>query len=397
MLDIFVDDAHEYEDEQLILRKFVFTEYERLLESSKEPKGVTWLRFNEVCSLDKTSSYYHWLIVHLKKLVAQTLDDSHVRVVLEVSDEIFSGSSFLKDEAYFEAICVNLPTFDERKAFLQNFLVFKDKVEALTRNTAGCSYDILKQMLNHDLLIQNGILDPEDETDNDNFGFDAEVIGYDDARQELEEQVYGALKHSEKYQKLGITPCRGIILYGPNGNGKTTLCMELLSKGQYNCVTIDSAEVITGFLGESERQIREAFMRARKMAPSIVFIDDIDMLAKRREIDMDGGSIYSRVLSTFLNEIDGIQTQKDVIVLACTSKLDKIDEALLRPGRIDTMIHVDNPSKEDAEELLLHFCRKENYPYEDASKAFPTTEHFSVADIRAFVKQKSIEKFLQEC
>jgi SpoVK/Ycf46/Vps4 family AAA+-type ATPase len=138
-------------------------------------------------------------------------------------------------------------------------------------------------------------------------------------------------------------------------------------------------------------------MRARKMAPSIVFIDDIDILAKRREIDMDGGSIYSRVLSTFLNEIDGIQTQKDVIVLACTSKLDKIDEALLRPGRIDTMIHVDNPSKEDAEELLLHFCRKENYPYEDASKAFPTTEHFSVADIRAFVKQKSIEKFLQEC
>src|SRR5437016_5521823 len=174
-----------------------------------------------------------------------------------------------------------------------------------------------------------------------------EVGGLEDVKRELQEAVEWPMKYPELYSKLGYRMTRGILLYGPSGTGKTLLAKAVATESEANFISIKGPELLSKWVGESERGIREIFRRARQASPCIIFFDEIDSVAPTR--GMGGGSMVTeRVVSQLLTELDGIQALQGVVVLAATNRIDMVDTALLRAGRFDKIISTPLPDK-DAE------------------------------------------------
>jgi len=151
---------------------------------------------------------------------------------------------------------------------------------------------------------------------------------------------------------MGIRPVKGVLLVGPPGVGKTLLAKAVATERESNFISIKGPEVLSKFVGESEKTVREIFRKARLAAPCIIFIDEIDSIAQMRNIeDIDSG-VSQRVVDTLLTEMDGLSTLKNVVVLAATNRPEAIDPALLRPGRFDRIIEIPMP---DAETRLAIF------------------------------------------
>ena len=178
-----------------------------------------------------------------------------------------------------------------------------------------------------------------------------EVGGLENVKRELQEAVEWPMKYPTLYSKLGHRMPRGILLHGSSGTGKTLLAKAVATESEANFISVRGPELLSKWVGESERGIREIFRRARQASPCVIFFDEIDSIAPVRGI---GGetAVTERVVSQLLTELDGIESLRGVVVLAATNRADMIDTALLRPGRFDKIILVPLPDKEGRKKIL---------------------------------------------
>ncbi|KAM6980814.1 ATPase family gene 2 protein homolog A [Aplochiton taeniatus] len=178
----------------------------------------------------------------------------------------------------------------------------------------------------------------------------SDVGGMEEVKLALRQAVEWPLLHPEVFTRMGIQPPRGVLLYGPPGCSKTMVAKALANESGLNFLAIKGPELLSKYVGESERAVREVFRKARSVAPSIVFFDEIDALAAER--GSGSGGVGERVLAQLLTEMDGIEQLRDVTVLAATNRPDMIDKALMRPGRLDRIIYVPLPDEATRREIF---------------------------------------------
>ena len=184
-----------------------------------------------------------------------------------------------------------------------------------------------------------------------------DVGGLENVKEELIESVIWPMKHRNFYEALDVTSPRGILLHGPPGTGKTLLAKALANRTEVNFISIKGAELLSKYVGESERAVREVFKKAKQVSPCIVFFDEVDALCPRRT-DSNTTRVSERVVSQLLAEIDGAEELPDVLVLAATNRIDMIEPALLRPGRFDLVVRIPTPAKQEILEILKIHTRK---------------------------------------
>ena len=172
-----------------------------------------------------------------------------------------------------------------------------------------------------------------------------------ETKQALTEAVLWPLQHPETFERLGVEPPRGVLLYGPPGCGKTFVVRALASSGRLSVHAVKGAELMDKWVGASEKAVRDLFRRARDSAPSLVFLDELDALAPRRGQSFDSG-VTDRVVAALLTELDGIEPLRNVVVLGATNRPDLIDPALLRPGRLEKLVFVEPPDADARREIL---------------------------------------------
>jgi len=169
-----------------------------------------------------------------------------------------------------------------------------------------------------------------------NIGWN-DIGGLQKIKQDLQEVVEWPLKYADKFKKLGIKAPRGVLLYGPPGCGKTLLAKAVAHESEANFILVKGPELLNMWVGESEKGIREIFRRAREVAPTVIFFDEIDAIAMRRGMSV-GNNVTERMVNTLLTEIDGLEELHDVVVIGATNRPDILDPALLRPGRFDRLL-----------------------------------------------------------
>ncbi|MEM3227573.1 MAG: CDC48 family AAA ATPase [Candidatus Micrarchaeaceae archaeon] len=180
----------------------------------------------------------------------------------------------------------------------------------------------------------------------------ADVGGLNSVKEELKEAVELPLKNPELFEKIGIRPIKGLILVGPPGTGKTLLAKAVATERESNFISIKGPELLSKYVGESEKAVREIFRKAKLAAPCIIFMDEIDSIASARGLDSEDSMVNQRVVDTLLTELDGLQELKNVIVIGATNRPDILDPALLRPGRFDKIIEIPMPDAETRYEIF---------------------------------------------
>jgi transitional endoplasmic reticulum ATPase len=222
-----------------------------------------------------------------------------------------------------------------------------------------------------------------------NVGWE-DVGGLDGVKQNLKEVVEWPLKNPDSFKRIGIKPPRGVLLYGPPGTGKTLLAKAVAKESEANFIAIRGPELLSKWVGESEKHVREVFRRAKQVAPTIIFFDEIDSLAPRRGLEM-GSRVSENVVSTILTEMSGLEELHDVIILGATNRPDIIDPALLRPGRFDRQVFVPAPDTKAREEIMkIHTKGMSLGKDVDVKKLVRLTEGFSGADIESFVREAGL-------
>ena len=183
-----------------------------------------------------------------------------------------------------------------------------------------------------------------------------DIGGLDDVKRELQEAVEWPLRYPDLYTKLGHSVPKGILMHGPSGTGKTMLAKAVATESEANFISVKGPELLSKWIGESERGIREIFRRARQAAPCVVFFDEIDSIAPIRGMEgVNAGT--ERMVSQLLTEMDGIQELNGVVIIAATNRLDMIDSALLRPGRFDKIVFVPKPDIKYKVKDLGNICK----------------------------------------
>ncbi|MEM2554120.1 MAG: CDC48 family AAA ATPase [Nitrososphaerota archaeon] len=185
-----------------------------------------------------------------------------------------------------------------------------------------------------------------------------DIGGLEEVKQKLIEAIEWPLKYPEKFSRMGISPPKGVLLYGPPGCGKTLLAKAVANESDANFILVNGPEIFSKWVGESEKAIREIFRKARMAAPSIVFFDEIEAIAMRKELLGDDSGVSYRVISQLVTEIDGVRKLSDVIVIGATNRPDLIDPAMLRPGRLDWLIYVPPPDEKARLQILKIYTRK---------------------------------------
>ncbi len=217
-----------------------------------------------------------------------------------------------------------------------------------------------------------------------------DVGGLETIKDALKEAIAWPLSQPRLFEELALQPPRGILLYGPPGNGKTLIAKALASQSNLNFISVKGPELLSKYIGESEQGVRELFSRARHAAPCIVFLDEVDALAPKR--GYDGRSpVTDRVVSQLLTELDGVEALRDVWVIAATNRLDMIDEALLRPGRLDFRLEVKRPDRTARAAILaVHLRKKPVDERVDLAALADRTEGLSAAEVRFLCDRASM-------
>ncbi|MDQ3882236.1 MAG: CDC48 family AAA ATPase [Thermoproteota archaeon] len=219
-----------------------------------------------------------------------------------------------------------------------------------------------------------------------------DIGGLEGVKRELQEAVEWPLRYPDLYAKIGHTVPKGILLHGPSGTGKTMLAKAVATESEANFISVKGPELLSKWVGESERGIREIFRRARQAAPCVIFFDEIDSIAMARgggmggEMGGGGMGTNDRVISQILTELDGISELHGVVVLAATNRPDMIDTALLRPGRFDRIVFVPNPERRTRKRILeIYITDKPIGTDVDLEKIADISDGFSGADTAAIV------------
>ncbi|MFX0091816.1 MAG: CDC48 family AAA ATPase, partial [Candidatus Hodarchaeota archaeon] len=217
-----------------------------------------------------------------------------------------------------------------------------------------------------------------------------DVGGLEQAKQELIEVVEWPIKRRENIQRMGITPPNGVLLYGAPGSGKTMLAKAIATESEANFIGVKGPELISKWVGESEKAIREIFRKARTASPAIIFFDEIDATAARRGVS-DSSLVNERVISQLLTEMDGMEPLADVIVIAATNRPDMIDPALLRPGRFDRLINIPPPDLKSREKIFeIHTKAIPLADTVDLKKLAKQTDSYVGADIELICREAAM-------
>jgi transitional endoplasmic reticulum ATPase len=218
-----------------------------------------------------------------------------------------------------------------------------------------------------------------------------DVGGLDQARDRLQEGVELPLKHPEAFRRLGIRPAKGFLLYGPPGTGKTLLAKAAAREAEANFIATKSSDLLSKWYGESEQQIARLFNRARQVAPTIIFFDELDSLVPARGGGLGEPQVTERVVNTILSEMDGLEELQNVVVIGATNRPTLIDPALLRPGRFDELIYVGVPDTAGRRRILA--IHTEGMPLADdvdLEAIAQHTERFTGADLEDLVRRAGL-------
>ncbi|MFX0025122.1 MAG: CDC48 family AAA ATPase [Candidatus Hermodarchaeota archaeon] len=218
-----------------------------------------------------------------------------------------------------------------------------------------------------------------------------QIGGLSELKQKLIEAVDWPLSHPKIFSRMGITPPKGILLYGPPGCGKTLLARAVANESKANFISIKGPELLSKYVGESEKAIREVFRKARMSAPCIIFFDEFDSIAPSRGRYTSDSGVSEKVLSQFLTELDGLEVNKDIVVIAATNRPDILDPALIRPGRIDRILLVPAPEEEGRMEILKIFTKNMPIVNDFDLKVFnKQLKGFSGADIETLCREAAM-------
>ncbi|MBU4373286.1 MAG: CDC48 family AAA ATPase [Euryarchaeota archaeon] len=217
-----------------------------------------------------------------------------------------------------------------------------------------------------------------------------DIGGLESVKQELIEAIEWPLKYPEAFEAINTRPPKGVLLFGPPGTGKTLLAKAIATESEANFISIKGPELLSKYVGESERAIRETFRKARQSAPTIIFFDEIDSIVPVRGAAFDTG-VTERVVSQILTELDGLEELKNVVVVAATNRPDMVDPALLRPGRFDRFIYIRPPDLKEREMIFnIHLKGKPLSPEVGVGKLAERTEDYVGADIGAVCREAAI-------
>jgi transitional endoplasmic reticulum ATPase len=210
-----------------------------------------------------------------------------------------------------------------------------------------------------------------------------DVGGLDQVKQRLIEAVEWPLQHAELFAEAGIRPPKGILLTGPPGCGKTMLAKAIANESQVNFISVKGPALLSKYIGESERGVRDMFRKAKQAAPCIIFFDEVDALVPARGSGGGDSHVADRVLSQFLTELDGVEELKGVLMLGATNRQDMLDPAILRPGRFDQIVEIPLPDEQGRRQIFeVHLRHKPLAPGIDIGKLAAATEEFSGAEIQ---------------
>ena len=223
-----------------------------------------------------------------------------------------------------------------------------------------------------------------------NVGWD-DIGGLEETKAQLREGIELPLKHPEAFERLGIRQARGFLLFGPPGNGKTLLAKAVAREAEANFVATKSSDLLSKWVGESEKQVSKLFKRARQVSPTVIFIDEIDALAPARGGSFGDSNVTERVVNTLLAEMDGLEELQGVVVIGATNRPTLLDPALLRPGRFDEIVYVPVPDAEGRRTILG--IQTNDMPLADdvdLDALAETTERFSGADLENLVRKAGL-------
>jgi len=213
-----------------------------------------------------------------------------------------------------------------------------------------------------------------------------DIGGLEKAKQALVEAIEWPLKRPQDFREMGIHPPKGVFLYGPPGCGKTLLARAVAHESEANFISVKGPEVLSKWVGESEKAIREIFRKAKQVSPTIVFFDEVDSIAGRRGVE-EGSRVGERVVDMLLTEMDGLEDLGDVLVIAATNRPDICDPALIRPGRLDRLILVPAPDADERKNILVVHTAEMPLKEVDLDYLASITDGFSGADLEGLVRE----------
>ncbi|CAM9463918.1 unnamed protein product [Pylaiella littoralis] len=217
-------------------------------------------------------------------------------------------------------------------------------------------------------------------------------------REELSLSILEPIAYPERFEKLGLTIPAGVLLYGPPGCGKTLLAKAIANESGANFISVKGPELLDKYVGESEKSVRQVFQRARASSPCIIFFDELDALCPKRGSGGEGGGVSERVVNQLLTEMDGLEARKNVFVVAATNRPELIDQAMLRPGRLDRLLYVPLPSSSDRVSILKALSATVSLGPDvdlDAVGNSSKAEGFSGADLAALVREAGLDVLRQ--
>ena len=218
-----------------------------------------------------------------------------------------------------------------------------------------------------------------------------DVGGLDELKEELQEAIEWPLKHKEAFEYAHVKPPKGVLLYGPPGTGKTLIAKAVAKTTESNFISIKGPELLSKWVGESEKGVREIFRKARMAAPCIIFFDEIDALVPKRGSAGSDSHVTENIVSQILTEIDGLEELNNVLIIGATNRLDIVDEALLRPGRFDRIIKVPNPDEKARQHIFeIHTKKKPLASDVKIPEIVKITDDFSGAEIAAVANRAAI-------
>jgi len=223
-----------------------------------------------------------------------------------------------------------------------------------------------------------------------------DIGGLEDIKQELREAVEWPLKYPKLFERAGIRPLNGILLFGPPGCGKTLLAKAVATESKSNFIAIKGPEIYSKWVGESERAVREIFRKARQAAPSIIYFDEIDAITSGRG-NFEGTHTFASIVNQILVEMDGVENRKGIVVVASTNRPDIVDPAFLRPGRFDRLVYVESPDY-DARLKILEVHTKKMPLVKEISleRIAHITEGYSGADLENVCREAGMQAIREE-
>jgi transitional endoplasmic reticulum ATPase len=225
----------------------------------------------------------------------------------------------------------------------------------------------------------------------------SDVGGLEDAKRALKEGIELPLRHPDSFRRLGIRPANGFLLYGPPGTGKTMLAKAVARESEANFIATKSSDLLSKWYGESEQQVSRLFARARQVAPTVIFIDEIDSLAPQRGGGLGEPAVTERVVNTMLAELDGLEELRGVIVIGATNRPTLLDPALLRPGRFDELIYVPVPEVEGRLQILkIHTSGMPLASDVDLQHLADATRGYTGADLEDLVRRAGLQALRED-